>query len=300
MANAQTQVKIPRLAIIGIGLIGGSLALAAKKAGIVGEVIASGRSMNTPDRAVELGVADRAVPLPVLVSELSAGDVILVATPVNAMTAIFTELKRQNLPDDIILTDAGSTKGSVVEAAKQVWSHCPANFVPGHPIAGSEQSGVEAANADLYRQHRVILTPLANTNQAALAVVKTLWCSAQADVDEMSVEHHDQVLAATSHLPHVLSFALVDSLVTLEQNTEIFRYAAGGFRDFTRIAESDPVMWRDISLSNKTEILHQIAHFEEHLNTFKNAIHNDDASTIQTYIERVRCARREFTKNNCQ
>ena len=286
------------LVVIGTGLIGSSLAKAAKQAGAFETVWAINRSEKTCEQAETLGVADRALTyeqLPEVATMLQDGDIVVVAVPVSVYQSIFEQLKPL-LPEAVVLTDVGSSKVSVVEAVKAVWGEVPSTFVPGHPIAGSEKTGVAAVNPDLFRSRRCILTPLPETGLKATSLVTELWESVGADVDVMDMEHHDQVLAATSHLPHVLAYALVDALYTLDQQTEIFRYAAGGFRDFTRIAESDPTMWRDIFLSNKDAILGQLDNFESHLSELRSAIESSDSDSIARILERSQSARKLFSE----
>jgi len=195
-----------------------------------------------------------------------------------------------------VLTDVGSAKGNVVRAARLAFSGKAVRLVPGHPIAGSEQSGVEAANAELFRRHKVILTPCEYSDEAALALVEGLWRELGADVESMEVEHHDQVLAATSHLPHLLAFTLVDSLAKRSENLEIFRYAAGGFRDFTRIAGSDPVMWHDIFLANREAVLRTLDTFRDDLDALRDAVDAGDGHQLLGVFTRARVAREHFSK----
>jgi 3-phosphoshikimate 1-carboxyvinyltransferase len=234
---------IGRLVVVGLGLIGGSFAKGLRESGLCREVVGVDLDPQSRKLAVELGVVDRCEED--LVAACQGADVIQLAVPILAMEKLLALLAGMDL-GQAILTDVGSAKGNVVRAATEAFGGMPARFVPGHPIAGSEQSGVEASNADLFRRHKVILTPLDQTDPAALAVVDRLWRELGADVEHMQVERHDEVLAATSHLPHLLAFGLVDSLAKRNENLEIFRYAAGGFRDFTRIAGSDPVMWHQL------------------------------------------------------
>ena len=284
---------INRLTIIGVGLIGGSLARAVKRAGYCAEVVGSGRDKAHLQRAMELGIIDRYETDPA--RAVMDADVIVLAVPLGAMEEVLRAIAPQLKPDAVI-TDAGSAKGSVVAAAQAVFGEAPAQFVPGHPIAGTEQSGVEASLADLFKERRVILTPLPNTAAAALAAVRELWRQAGAEVVEMSVEHHDEVLAATSHLPHMLAFALVDTLARMHEQAEIFRYAAGGFRDFTRIASSDPVMWRDICLANREAIVTMIDRFQGDLVVLREAILEGDGKRIEAIFSRAKEARDRYCK----
>ncbi|MGI8738147.1 MAG: prephenate dehydrogenase [Gammaproteobacteria bacterium] len=279
---------IRRLCVIGVGLIGGSLALALRRAGAVGEIIGAGRDASHLRKAVELGVIDR--------FEIDArravtgADMTVVAVPLGAMLAVFAAIK-DHLAEGVVLTDVGSAKHSVVEAARNVFGEVPTYFVPGHPIAGTEHSGVEAAFARLYRGRKVILTPFVNTDRKALQTVKSMWEQAGASVEEMDVEHHDRVLAATSHLPHVLAYALVESLARLAERDEIFRFAAGGFKDFTRIASSDPVMWRDILLANGDAIRSLIGRYRNDLERIEDAILRHDGTSLQALFARAKQAR---------
>jgi prephenate dehydrogenase len=287
---------IKRLCIIGVGLIGGSLARALKAAGACGEVVGYGRNPEALRRALELGVIDRAE------SDIAAAargaDVIVLGVPVGAMEAVLGELK-PHLEPRTILTDVGSTKGSVVEAAKRVFGTLPPRFVPGHPIAGTEQSGVEASFAELFRQRRVILTPDAATDREALETIRRMWQQTGAEVIEMPVAHHDEVLAATSHLPHLLAFTLVDTLARLEEHDDIFRFAAGGFRDFTRIASSNPQMWHDICLNNRDALLKMLQRFSTELGTLARAIEGGDSEAILATFQRAKSARDAYCEKNC-
>jgi len=282
---------IRRLAIIGVGLIGGSLARALRAAGEVGEVVGCGRGRPNLERALELGVIDR---YSHDVGEAVAGaDMVFAAVPLGAMQATFAAMKGR-LADDAVITDGGSAKASVVEAVKAAFGELPANFVPGHPIAGTEKNGVEASFAELYQNRRVILTPLCDTDPAAAAKVDVMWRACGADVNYMTVERHDEVLAATSHLPHMLAFGLVDTLARMKENDEIFRYAAGGFRDFTRIASSNPVMWRDICLANRSALSNMLAVFAEEMADLAETIGKGDGDHLLDIFERAKAARDRY------
>jgi prephenate dehydrogenase len=190
-----------------------------------------------------------------------------------------------------VVTDVGSAKGCVVADVERVYGYIPPNFVPGHPIAGTEKSGVEASFARLFHQRRVILTPLAETTAVAHHLIRRMWELTGAEVVDMGVRHHDAVLAATSHLPHMLAYTLVETLARMDDRAEIFRYAAGGFRDFTRIASSDPRMWHDICLANREQLLEMIARFSADLARLSDAIRNDDRAAILATFERAKTAR---------
>jgi prephenate dehydrogenase len=282
---------IRRLAVIGVGLIGGSLARALRAAGAVGEVVGCGRSAVNLERALALGVIDRYSHDP---AEAVAGaDMVFLAVPLGAMAATFSTIQGR-LADDAVLTDGGSVKGSVVADAARAFGAVPACFVPGHPIAGTEHSGVEASFTELYRKRRVILTPLPETSPEATRRVTAMWEACGARVSCMSVGHHDEILAATSHLPHMLAFGLVDSLARMRENDEIFRYAAGGFRDFTRIASSNPVMWRDICIANREALEAMLADFGAELAHLAATIRRADGEHLLEIFQRAKAARDRF------
>ena len=279
---------IERLAVIGVGLIGGSLARALRAAGAVGEVIGCGRSLDNLQRAVELGVIDCYDQDPGIA--VRGADMVFLAVPLGAMRATL-EAMRDGLAPGAVITDGGSVKGSVVADARAVFGSVPPRLVPGHPIAGTERSGVEASFPELYRNRRVILTPLAETDPDALDRVAAMWRACGAEVHQMSVAHHDQVLAATSHLPHLLAFGLVDSLARMDDTDEVFRFAAGGFRDFTRIASSNPVMWRDICMANREALSAMLGRFGVELTDLAGAIRDGDAERLLAIFERAKAAR---------
>ena len=256
-----------RLTIIGVGLIGGSLARALRAAGACGEIVGHGRDIANLQLAVDLGVIDRFETD--LRNSVAGADLIVLAVPLSAMGGILAGLAGQLAPG-VVVTDVGSAKASVVRDARQLGDAFP-RFVPAHPIAGTEKSGVGAAVDGLFERHYTILTPVAETDGEALARVRKMWETAGATTVSMEVEHHDRILADTSHLPHMLAFALVDYLAR-QDGEEPFRYAAGGFADFTRIASSDPVMWRDICLANGAAIrealkgyMNTLAQIDRHL-----------------------------------
>jgi cyclohexadieny/prephenate dehydrogenase / 3-phosphoshikimate 1-carboxyvinyltransferase len=284
---------VGRLVVVGLGLIGGSFAKGMRESGLCAEVV--GVDLNPKSRAlaVELGVVDRCEAD--LAVACRGADVIQLAVPILAMEKMLGLLAGIDL-GHAVLTDVGSAKGNVVRAAAQAFGAMPPLFVPGHPIAGSEQSGVEASNASLFERHKVILTPVAETDPAALALVDALWRALGADVEHMQVERHDEVLAATSHLPHLLAFGLVDSLAKRNENLEIFRYAAGGFRDFTRIAGSDPVMWHDIFLANREAVLRTLDTFRSDLDALRDAVDAGDGHQLLGVFTRARVAREHFSK----
>lgn len=282
---------IRRLAIIGVGLIGGSLARALRGARVVDEVVGCGRSLSNLERAVALGVIDRFSQDPAAAVE--GADLVFVSVPLGAMRGIFSAI-RDHLAPDAVLTDGGSVKGSVVADARAAFGCFPPRLVPGHPIAGTERSGVDASFPELYRNRRVILTPLPETDPDALERVDWMWRTCGAKVSRMSVVHHDEVLAATSHLPHMLAFGLVDSLARMDETEEIFRYAAGGFRDFTRIASSSPVMWRDICIANREALSAMLGRFGVELTDLAESIRRGDGEQLLGIFERAKAARDRY------
>lgn len=281
-------LPLKRLCIIGVGLIGGSLARALREADAAGEIVGAGRGRTTLERAVELGVIDRFETDPG--AAVRDADMVVVAVPLKAIRPVLASIAG-HLPPDCVLTDVGSAKQCVVDDARAVFGTLPAGFIPGHPIAGTERSGVEASFPELFQGRRVILTPLLESEAWAHERVKAMWEATGAEVVDMGVRHHDDVLAATSHLPHVLAYTLVDSLARLDDRAEIFRYAAGGFRDFTRIASSDPVMWRDICLANQTPLLAILRRFGDDLDRLTRAIEQGDGEAIMATFQRAKHAR---------
>jgi 3-phosphoshikimate 1-carboxyvinyltransferase len=282
-----------KVAFIGLGLIGSSLARVLRTKGLAREIVASTRSQTTLDQAITLGVINKGFLNPV--DAVIDADLIVLAMPVGATEAVLYAIKTSIKPDAII-TDVGSTKGNVQQAAINVFgSSVPSGFVPAHPIAGAEKSGVMAGKVDLFCHHKVIITPLESTSEIALNKVRQMWKAAGADVLQMTVADHDEILAHTSHLPHLLAFNLVDQLASRADNLDIFRFAAGGFRDFTRIAASDPQMWHDIFLANKTAILAAIDGFSRQLQQLKTLIENDDSTPLIGTLTRAQAARTHFT-----
>jgi len=269
------------MCIIGVGLIGGSFALALREAGLVGEVIGVGRGVDNLRRAVELGVIDRYTTDPA--EGVRDADLVFLATPVLAMSEVMAKISG-HLKRGSVLTDGGSVKGAIIDA---VQPHLPAgvHFVPGHPIAGTEKSGAEAAFPTLYRERRCILTPTEATDAGALALVKALWQAAGSEVVVMDVEKHDRVLAAISHLPHMVAYALVVAGSSYDRYEEnILEYSAGGFKDFTRIASSDPTMWRDIALTNKDALLEMMTHFEHFFAELREDIASSEGEKLYEFF----------------
>ncbi len=282
-----------KLCIIGVGLMGGSIARAARHYGLSNNIVGFGRVEDKQNlkTAKELGVIDEYYLQ--IESAVKDVDCVLIATPVAALENIFSLLKPY-WSAQTIYTDVGSTKASIVDAAKQVFGFVPDNLVPAHPIAGAEQSGVEASFYDLFLNRRLIITPLENTYPEALNKIQLFWERCGSDVSIMSIDRHDAVLAATSHLPHILAFTLVNMLGHKDQQSEIFKYAAGGFRDFTRIASSDPTMWRDICLANKHEIIPLIKQTKQQLDKIQNLLENDDGQQLLSTFAYANTARQRF------
>jgi len=279
---------IRRLAIIGVGLIGGSLARALRAAGQVEQIVGCGRGRENLELGVELGVIDTYTHE---VSEAVAGaDMVFVSVPLGAMRNVFEQMNG-HLGTEAVVTDGGSAKGSVINDFYAVCSEHTQQFVPGHPIAGTEHNGVEASFAELYQNRRVIITPTAASSADATRRVTEMWQACGAEVVEMAVDHHDRVLAATSHLPHMLAFGLVDALARMEEHEEIFRYAAGGFRDFTRIASSNPTMWRDICISNGTALSRMISSFADELHALADSVEKGDGERLLEIFQRAKDAR---------
>ncbi|OZB76094.1 MAG: prephenate dehydrogenase [Halothiobacillus sp. 14-55-98] len=280
---------INRLALIGLGLIGGSLSLALKERGLVGEVVGYSRQLQTRLRARELGLIDR--PVDSAAEAVRGADVVFIATPVQAMASVFAEIAPE-LDPGALITDGGSVKGNVVAAAKLSLSPAQwGQFVPGHPIAGTERSGPDAAFATLFVDHRVILTPISENAPEMVTRAVDLWQSVGAIVEQMDVQHHDHVLAATSHLPHLAAFGLVSALSRLEERYEVFRYAAGGFRDFSRIASSDPQMWRDICGANRDELLPMLDHYLVELHRLRQLIEASDSAGVEKLFADAKAVR---------
>lgn len=287
-------MAIDKLVIIGFGLIGASVAAGMRKISGCGEIIAIARSENTRETAIKMKLADRAYPTIESYPEaLGENDLVCIAVPTLTTEKIFESLAKI-ASEKATITDCASVKGSIRDAAVKAFGKMPANLILGHPIAGSEQSGVTAANPSLYQDHKVILTIDPANEADHIERVKTLWKNLGAEVIEMPVEEHDIVLAATSHLPHVIAYSLVDTLAHDEENENIFRYAAGGFKDFTRIASSDPTMWHDIMLSNQDSILRALDLFANNLGELRKAIANEDSETLKDVFTRAKNARDQF------
>ncbi|MBU6467230.1 MAG: prephenate dehydrogenase/arogenate dehydrogenase family protein [Burkholderiales bacterium] len=270
-----------QLGLIGCGLMGGSFALALKQAGLVNRVVGYSKSPSTTDRARQLGVIDVEAPSALLA--VAGADIVLVAVPVSATEATLKAIKHLVTPQMLVM-DVGSTKADVVQAARRALRDQVGSFVPAHPITGREVSGVEHADAELYSGRQVILTPTERTLTAQLQKAEEVWTALGCRVTSMSPESHDEAFAAVSHLPHLLAFSLVNSITGQAQADTFLSLAGPGFRDFTRIAASDPKVWRDVLLANRDELLAQSKLFQQALSQLENAIRTDDAQGLEDML----------------
>jgi len=287
-------VRIEKLVVVGVGLIGASCALAVRQASAVGEIVGVGRSRSNLDRALARGIVERAIMLgDDWMGEVRSADFVLIAIPVAQYRETFAALAPV-LPHNAVLADAGSTKQDVVLAARETLADRLPQFVPGHPIAGSERSGAEAGDASLFVGRQVILTPLPETSASAVARVEEFWTTCGARVERLDPARHDRVLAAVSHLPHLLAFALVDELASRKDSAEYFSNAGSGFRDFTRIAGSSPEMWRDVALANRDALLTELAAYRSALDKLMLSIEHGDRAALDTMLDRAAQARREW------
>jgi prephenate dehydrogenase len=282
-----------KLVIVGVGLIGGSLALALRERGMRGRVVGVGRSAQSVARALELRVIDAAATLDddaALADALTGADVVLLAAPVAQTHALLARIA-PHLDASTVVTDAGSTKGDVIEAARAALGARIAQFVPGHPIAGRESSGVDAALPGLYGGRNVVLCPLPENERQSVERITAMWCATGARVSEMPAQQHDRVFASVSHLPHLLSYALVDQILSSPDAELKFSFAAGGFRDFTRIAASSPEMWRDICVANRTALLAELDAYTDVLARLRAAVAAGDGAALEAVFARSREAR---------
>lgn len=277
-----------QLGVIGCGLMGGSLALAMKRAGLVRRVVGYSKSPSTTQRALQMGVIDVEAPSALLA--VSGADVVVLAVPVGAMGATFKSI-RHLVSDKTLLIDVGSTKQDVVLAAKAALGRNASTFVPCHPIAGSEMSGVESARADLYAGKRVILTPTEETSVHHLERARGLWQALGCQVSLMSPKAHDDAYAAVSHLPHLIAFAYMEGILGQEEREHLLDLAGSGFADFTRIAASEPKLWRDVLLANKAALLEQSRHFQRALHQLEVLLNTDNGDQLQKTIARVSTVR---------
>ncbi|MCB5191752.1 prephenate dehydrogenase/arogenate dehydrogenase family protein [Methylobacillus arboreus] len=282
-----------KLLVFGVGLIGGSLALALKAAQTGWHVTGIGRTGDSLQEALALGIIDEAASD--LAAALKDADIVMIATPVAQIAPILQRIAPY-LEDKTVITDAGSTKADIAEQAQNILGKAASRFVPGHPIAGAEKSGPAAAQANLYQNRNVVLTPGEQTDPAALNAVRELWLSTGAIVREMSASSHDTIFAAVSHLPHLLAFALVDELAARPDANQFFEFAASGFRDFTRIAGSSPEMWRDISLANRTALLQELDHYQAALSGLREILEQGDSTGLQALFERASHARNDWAR----
>jgi prephenate dehydrogenase len=291
-----TDHTLNKLVIIGVGLIGGSFALALRKAGMVKFIVGVGRNKANMQRALNLGVIDKIADDPA--SAMQDADFVLLAMPVGQTTHIMAKIAPY-LEAKTILTDVGSTKQDVIAAAQSYLTDNLRNFVPGHPIAGAELSGVSAAQADLFRDKHLILTPLAETSDHAINQVVKCWQSCGAQISQMHADEHDKVLAATSHLPHILAFTLMNYLRNSSEKKpdNLLRFAGSGFRDFTRIASSSPEMWRDICLANREALLTQIDAYKNVLTSLQKDLTNGDALALEKTFNEAREIRTNWLKD---
>jgi prephenate dehydrogenase len=292
--STQAPLKFEQLGLIGCGLMGGSFALALKKAGLVKRVVGYSKSPSTTERARQMGVIDIEAPSALLA--VSGADLVLVAVPVAATEATFKAI-RHLVSRDTLIMDVGSTKRDVIDAARRVLKDQVGVFVPAHPITGKELSGVEHADADLYVGRQVILTPIERTLSAQLDKAVQVWTSLGCHVQQMSPEAHDAAYAAVSHLPHMIAFALMNAITGQAQGKDFLALAGPGFRDFTRIAASDPSVWRDILASNREELIAQSKHFQRALHAFETAVESGNPDALEALIEQASQARTHWRMN---
>jgi prephenate dehydrogenase len=279
-----------KLAVIGVGLIGGSFALALKQAKAVSQVVGVGRNAANLRLALERGIIDSIAPD--AASAARGADLVLVATPVGQYLEVFKSLENAN----VLITDGGSTKRDVIAAARKALGKRVARFVPAHPIAGAEKSGAAAASAELFRGRRVVLTPLPENASSDVEKVEAAWKAAGAKVSRMQPDEHDAVLATVSHLPHLLAFALVHDVASRPNSEQLFSFAAGGFRDFTRIASSHPEMWRDICLANRDQLLKETEKFAEKLEQVRKLL--DHPAELEKLFAEARAARDQWIRSS--
>ena len=284
-------ISINKLVVFGVGLIGGSFALALRQAHAVTHVVGVGRSGKNLDDALRLGVIDEASTD--ATAAVQDADFIFLATPVGQMETLLTRIA-PHLSQNVVISDAGSTKQDVVAYARNALGERFPRFVAGHPIAGTEKSGAVAADASLYQQRKVILTPESETDPAAIKAVSGAWRMCFAEVHLMRPSEHDALCAAISHLPHLLAFALVDWIANKPNHDALFKFAAGGFRDFTRIASSSPEMWRDICLANRSALLTELADYRNELALLQDCLERADAAQLESLFSRARATRDDW------
>ena len=292
---AVAPLSIARLVVIGTGLIGGSFALALKRAGAVSEVVGIGRHRETLEEAKSLGVIDVVgdYDLP----SFAGAELVLVATPVGQMRAVFAAMA-PFVPAKAVITDGGSTKQDVVSLARECFSTSLQRFVPAHPISGTEKNGPSAAFPELYESRRVIMTPLPETSVTSVDMVRSAWETCGANVSELAPDVHDAMLGAVSHLPHLLAFALVDELASRQNGEQLFSFAGGGFRDFTRIASSNPEMWRDIFLSNREAVSRDLSRYRAKLEALQQLLDAGDGAALEAVFRRSQAARKRWLRKD--
>ncbi len=285
--------KLPKVAVLGLGLIGCSWVKALKTANCVGYVSGFDRNVDSMEYAQQAELIDH---YSLNINDVvKNADLIIISVPILAVADVLAQIK-DSISSSAILTDVGSVKGNIAKAVTQVLGADFDRFVLGHPIAGSERSGVTAADENLFKNHKIILTPEKRTSAKALDLVSDAWKITGGKIELMTVQHHDEILAATSHLPHLLAYSLVDTLANDQENNDIFNYAAGGFRDFTRIASSSPIMWRDIFIGNKDEVLKALDLFTADLQKLREIVANEDKTQMMGTFTRAKAARDHFTK----
>jgi prephenate dehydrogenase len=281
-----------KLAVIGVGLIGGSFALALKLAGQASRVVGVGRNAANLKLALERGIIDATAPDPATAAH--SADLILISTPVAQFSRVLESLKETKA----LITDGGSTKRDVIAAARKALGKGVARFVPAHPIAGAEKSGARAASADLFRGKRVVVTPLPENSRKDVLRIEEAWKHCGARVSRMDPEEHDAVLATVSHLPHVLAYALVHNVANRDNSEQLFSFAAGGFRDFTRIASSHPEMWRDICIANRDRLLQELKSYGNELGSIRKLIQKGDAAGLEKLFADARAARDKWIQSS--
>lgn len=290
-------MSIKQITVIGVGLIGGSFAKGLKSRKFAGKLTGYGANLEKLQRAVEINVIDDfSLDIQDAVKD---ADLIMLAIPMGAFAEVFKKIQ-PFIKTSVIITDAGSSKLSVINTAQAIFGKDFTGFVPAHPIAGKEQSGVNVADENLFIDHKVILTPSEKTDKHALKQVKELWKMLGANIVEMSAKEHDDVLAASSHLPHMLAFAMVDLLAGNKDLPKVFDFTAGGFKDFSRIASSNPVMWRDIAISNSPAIIKWLKNYQQSLSKIIQMMENQQADSLLDLFTNAKKTRDEFVagKNN--
>lgn len=285
---------LDKLVIIGVGLIGGSVALAARRTGLARRIVGVGRAGENMDAAIKLGVIDAVEPVEQAIAD---ADFVMLAMPVGQMASVMATI-RPHLGATTLMSDAGSTKGDVVEAARAGLGDALARFIPGHPIAGAEKSGVTAAKTELFDGKNIVLTPLPENKAEDVKAIADFWRGCGAKVIEMPVELHDRIFAAVSHLPHVLAFALVEEIARRPNADQLFDFAAGGFRDFSRIAGSSPEMWRDICLANRPAMLTELDAYIVRLQLIRDLIDRNNGPELAAVFEHARNARTEWANSH--